>query len=332
MKFFKKIISAVCAIGMIATMTSALAAESGTVPTVQITLNDGYNEETGEGTLSVHVLNIDKTVTERPEDLFVASIQFGIKMPSDIFDDSYYSTGKGGQLTKNVVMAERFKGKVTGPTYQDDEYLRVTFAKVATDSGEMLNSYNGDDISDIHLMDINFKKISDEPVDMKALVGDVKIITRHYDASWSTMEAQYKYGNIDADTDNVYDFPVIGEIVVEGLVIPAATGATATGDQLLNLEPSDVGLGDKWTQDPDYATEDAVVSLANVKKDDAITGFTWEIKAADAEGNPLASEKTKKYFGVVGGLETGAEVTVGLVVGYDTTEWQSVEIVGVTAE
>lgn len=338
MKLFKKVISAVCALGMFAAMTSAFAAQTAVTPTLEITLQD-YDETEKTGTLVIDLVNVDQTV-EEGDNLYLGSLDLWVSMPATMFDKSYY---EGDNVYTNVWTDNtKLSSSMNGPNYlvnpdNPDQGEVITMAWASANKRQMISANNRDDMSRINLLNIVFHKVTDEPIDTKDLIVDkhFKVTERIYEDSSpsnNNFTASFTFGNMtDADANALYAGDKIPGIEIVGPIIPAATGATATGDQLLNLKPSDIGLeGDEWTtEDPAYADEKAVVSLANVKKDDAITGFTWEIKATDAEGNPL--EKTTEYF-KAGNIESAAEVTVGLVVGYDTTEWQSVEIVGVTAE
>lgn len=304
MRLVKKLISAVCALGMIATLSSAFVVQAATTPTVKVELTQ-YDEETKIGTLAVKILDLDKTVDERPEDLFVCGIQFGLKLPADTFDSSYYSTGKGGQLSTNVKMGSRFSSDVTGPAY-NSETIAATFLTNSTDPGKALNSYNGDNISEIEFMTINFKKLTDDPVDLTDLVGNVMLITRHYDAAWSSWETESKYGNmLGCDVAN-YDFAEIDPVTIEGPTIQSVGTFSSTDEEATTLP-----------------NQRAVASIATIAADEAATGITWSI---DVTGGDNAGSYNKTFD--LATLETNAEMKFGLIVEYDTTQADSVAITG----
>lgn len=311
---------------MIASMAAMVVAHAETAPSLNTTLS--YNEETGEGTITVGLKGINDLNFARMLTSFAVNVHL-----DGSFDETYYETSAipviPGNIDKNIVAVGGLEGQtiIRNNRLDDLGFVRVGYGPTTT------SPVTGD----ADLFSFAFK-VTDTSKENKIIVKDAEFNFN----TWTEAAQQINYGfaqeGVAGDWDGVMTASgdsADGSYTFGGgdveIVIPPATGATATGGQLLDLKPSDIGLeGDEWTtEDPAYADEKAVVSLANVKKDDAITGFTWEIKATDAEGNPL--EKTTEYF-KAGNIESAAEVTVGLVVGYDTTEWQSVEIVGVTAE
>lgn len=320
MKLLKKLVSLACAVGILATVAVSavpVSAAEYTRPTFEISLKS-YNEETGVGQVAVSVHGLSTVFVGDYASWLPANIRTDIAFGDpDAFDQDLYQRTT---VRQNVVINPEYSMSFSqGPYQAANGYMRVTTAGL----GSVDQALSGD-MSEYYT--INFK-INEGYRDQENTITFKDAWYGIYDGVDTVNSVWLKYTEGDVDIVGC-DFGESGEPVI---VIPPATGVTATGGQLLNLKPSDIGLeGDEWTtEDPAYADEKAVVSLANVKKDDAITGFTWEIKATDAEGNPL--EKTTEYF-KAGNIESAAEVTVGLVVGYDTTEWQSVEIVGVTAE
>ena len=332
MKIVKKLVAAISAIGLVASVSASLlvvqAAEYAT-PKFDATVSE-YSEETGEGTLTISVTDLKTGEYEYP---YMIGLQFYVGIPSDEFDTSMYAQGTvKSHVNMLDGMGDMNKMMFTStPAYSAEEQklpINWTYGNMAPLAVKAVEGK-----ADLYSIDF---KVLDVNQGGTITLSNIKLVINAMSsdsASSSVATANVAYANEDLPAEHA--LTASRNVVIEGgdveIVIPPATGVTATGGQLLNLKPSDIGLeGDEWTtEDPAYADEKAVVSLANVKKDDAITGFTWEIKATDAEGNPL--EKTTEYF-KAGNIESAAEVTVGLVVGYDTTEWQSVEIVGVTAE
>ena len=318
MKLVKKLISAMCVMGMVATMASALVVQAATTPTLKIEVNN-YNETDKTGTMVVKVLDIDKSVDERPEDLFVAGIQVGIKLPSETFDQSYYKTGKGGKFSTNVKMGSRFSSDVTGPKLTNG-VLTAVFATTSTDAGKMLNSYNGDDVSSIEFMTINFKLLTDS-IDVNDLIDNVMITTRHYDTDWATKESEVFWGNMKDCTVMNYDLAKIGTVTPAKPSVPTNTGATADSSAILNVKPSDVGgTGDVWASAD--GSENAVAGLANFTPSAATSTIEWTISAT-----PVGGEATqyRKAFDL--GASIDAAATIGLIVNYNTAEYSSVSIV-----
>ncbi|HIT85451.1 MAG TPA: hypothetical protein IAA60_06045 [Candidatus Ornithomonoglobus intestinigallinarum] len=331
MKLFKKIISIASALAMvssIAVATTAHAAQGDGDIKLNATLAS-YNEADGTGTIDISVAGMDTLLTDVPGGMAqLITLGIDIYFDTGAFDETYYSGNSAlpiSNISKNIPSNMGSITRALDPQGTGAKMVRIGFADASSTV-----------FADQKLFSFNFK-VTDPSVENKISIKDTLLGFFLYDSAGEAYGGQQSYVQNEASMQEGYGLITYSgdTVITEGgdieIVIPPATGATATGDQLLNLKPSDIGLeGDEWTtEDPAYADEKAVVSLANVKKDDAITGFTWEIKAADAEGNPL--EQTTKYF-AAGNIESAAEVTVGLVVGYDTTEWQSVEIVGVTAE
>lgn len=308
MKLVKKLISAVCALGMIATMTSALVVQAAESPTVKIELTE-YNEDTNIGMMTVKVQGLDKSVDERAEDLFVAMIQIGIQMPKDIFDASYYTTGKGGQLSTNVKMGERFTSDVTGPAYNvidGVDTIAATFMTNSLDPGKMLNIYNGDDISDITYMTIKFHKLTDDPVDMSELFGNVMVTTRHYDAAWTQNQfEQTSFGNMKDCAVANFDAPEIDPIKVVGPVIQSVGDGpfTATGDEAEVM--------------PDQRAAAAIAEIPAVGEDDTYNAVKWTITVDGSQYD--------KTFGLAN-LDASADMKMGLIVEYSTNDATSVTI------
>lgn len=319
MKLVKKIISSVCALGMIATMTSAMVVHAATAPTLQITC-DNYDETAKTGTMSVKILNYDQSVDERPEDLFIGLIQFGIKLPNTVFDQSYYTTGKGGKFSTNVKMGSRFSSDVTGPKLANG-VLAATFATNSTDAGKMLNSYNGDNISTVEFMTINFKLLdSVASVDVKDLLGDVMLENYHYDANWANKVATYTYGNMKGCAKMTYDLPVIGSVEP-----PTPDKPTVKDDgTILPIKPSDIGgTGDVFVGEDGSK---AVAGLGNFVASGVINELNWTIKYTPVNG--VETQATKSFVPAeLKGVNVESKVTIGLIVNYNPAEYENVTIV-----
>lgn len=334
MKLFKKMVSAICAVGMIATMTSAFVVHAAELPTVKVELQK-YDEGTKEGTFAIKLLGFDKTTDGDILDYFVQGVQFGLKLPTDEFDNSYYTTGRGGTLTTNVVFGDRFNNGNTGRGW-DEELggVAITWANTATTAGNAINQYNGDDLSELLYATINFKKLTDNEIDTEDLLGDIMISARQYnDSSWSvTNKTDTEYGNMLGCVAPIYDCVVLDEEVPPeptSIEIPANEGDTASDDTLLTITPADLGLeGDVWTtDDPEFAGEEAVAAIANfANTGNAATGVEWTISATPAGGVDATEYKDTFDFGA----SVESAMTIGLIVGYDTAEWDSVEIVSGT--
>lgn len=307
MKLVKKLISAVCALGMIATMTSAFVVQAAETPTIK--LDTTYDEETKEGTISVRLLNFDKTTDGEFEDFFITGVQVGIHWDPSIFDDSYYTTGRGGTIEQNFVWGDRFAGNGISSKAYENDMLLATWANTTTTEGQAISGYyDGQEaFSDIEFVKINFKKLTDDPIDLSELFGDVMVTTRQYNSmDWDINDkVDNKFGNMTNCATTNYDAPELDPIKVVGPVIQSVGDGpfTATGDE------ADVM--------PDQRAAAAIAEIPAVGEDDTYNAVKWTITVDGSQYD--------KTFGLAN-LDTSADMKMGLIVEYSTNDAETVTI------
>ena len=322
MKLLKKVISAVCAFGMITAVSSSMlvAQAEQLAPTLKIELLD-YDEAAKTGQLKVSLLNLKGDTEENPDTLSISSLGVVMGFDSSEFDAEMYSnSGRVKPIDKNFVASEAIAASAQRVYNTDNENLGIAWASTPADG---LNNLEDPDMFDnFEVATINFKLLGDSAT---ITVGKpMETVVNRMSDDWSndTVEKVYTYGNSNNSVaDFVYDFPEIGGIE---FVVPEAEGTEVSGDQILDVKPSDIGgTGDVFTtDDPDFEGEAAVASLANFAAMEGATQVEWKISAT-----PVGGEATEYVKDFDLGATIDSATTIGIIVGYDTAEYSSVEVI-----
>lgn len=321
MKLVKKIISTVCAIGMVATaMSSLMVAEAATpvVPTLKITYNEeSYDPEIGEGVFTVYLENLGGDDESVYENLSLWAYNIGFMFDSDEFELSYYEDGRTG-VSKNVTLNPTYFG--TGLTGKglDGERLTIQWAQNHPKSG--LSPFDGVPFDSLEVATINFK-VKSTPATI-TIANTTMVQVDEMDDDFVNSIQQFKFGNATSScTPMNYEFPTIPGVE---FVVPEAQGTEVSGDQILDVKPSDIGgTGDVFTtDDPDFAGEAAIASLANFAAMGSATKVEWKISAT-----PVGGEATEYVKDFDLGATIDSATTIGIIVGYDTAEYSSVEVI-----
>lgn len=172
MKLFKKIISPICALSLIATMTSMVvvhADNTDVAPTLNVKVTS-FDETTKEGTLAVSVSDFDKCVPENStlDNMFIDMMEIHISMPNTSFDQSLYSTaGRPSPWKSNVIFNSKISTSVGTSAFADDE-LNLIYSNVDFNGETIVNSYNGFDMSELPIAEAKFKLAENatEPVSL----------------------------------------------------------------------------------------------------------------------------------------------------------------------
>lgn len=227
MKLMKRLVSFVCAFGLLASMTSALVVNADEItPTLKLE-QLSYDESTKTGRAKITLEDIDKTAGTL-DNMFVMGYQVAVMLTSDKFNvDLYKTTGRPKPISQNVTIDSRLVSKITGPNFVEATGLAATYADNSTDTA--LNSYaegTNDNMSSIAFMEFNFK-LADGVDSVVPSFGQVMITTREYDDAMSKVIKETKWGNIGAINAMNYDIATLGKAAPTTYAV--TTAATENG-------------------------------------------------------------------------------------------------------
>lgn len=305
MTFLRKVISSVCALSMVAAMAvSAVgvqAAEKGLI-SADVT---AYNKETGEGTITVSLKNVEDIMGDYEADCAtIAGVSNSIKLDSTDFDTSLYKALPPAKpaYKNNIVKAGSWEGTFAPGPYKGDMFTISCSGMSLTTNSELYS--------------FNFK-VNDTTKENKIVIYDAYLDANTYDPNNDYALTVRTYGDSVHGSTATSDSLGVSDTAVT-IVIPAAAESGAS--TALNVDPTDVGLdADAWTD----GTSTVAVGLANVAAPaSAASKIEWTIKATPVGG----SEETKtQSFDLDATIEAAA--TIGLIVNYDTNEFSSVSVV-----
>ncbi len=307
MGLFKKVISSVCAIGMLATLVASMTvAQAAENPVMSATLTS-YNKATGEGEFKVAVSGVQ---TGEYDFFQFTGFNVFISMNADDFDTTMYKSSAlpTAPIKKNVLKA----GPITALAY-GGYGARADKADAFGVSASSQQVF--DDTFD--LFTVKFK-VKDVTKDNIITVSSAKYIVDALDSEGAN-KGQLTYYK-DGITDGAKPLPEDRTLVVDGNV-PVTIVIPADGS-VVNVDPTDIGLdADAWTD----GTSTAAVGLANVAApaSGAASQVVWTIKATPTSTG-VEAEKTLKPFDIP---TIDSAATIGLIVNYDTTEFSSVTVV-----
>lgn len=327
MKMLKKLLSAVCAVSLLATSASFMIvhADDYPAPTMSAELTE-YNSETGEGMITV---SLEGIITGEYEGLYpyITGFQSTVAFSDADFDTSMYSSGAiwdevlPGDDVYDGAFALNDNGY--GTDTQGNPGIVVAWSPTQARryiEGSLFAEKNT-------LYTFNFKVLDtskENTITLKENMIALNIFET--DSYTGTLSTTCTYGTVTGSMTqkalNVVDPETIGEGGGDiTITIPANDGTTAEGDNLVSIAPEDIGgEGTVWTDDEGNG-EAAVASVANFTSNNA-GSVTWSITATPAEGEAV----TKSHAFDIPAVE--GQMTLGLIVGYDTAEWNSVAITG----
>lgn len=312
MKLFKKLIAAVSAIAMVATVSSAMLVQAASTNPVFTLSKVAVTGETNTYDVTV---SVDTTNCEVGTKMFGLTMK--LPLPSDVFTnvqdivDSYVDEGTGFGETD-------FTDEMNNPSYNDG-LLVVQF--LVTKANKAVDADGGAELFTIRL------KMAED------VASDYNLATSFVVANVGTTSSNcidYGYGEgataTVAMTSDEFNTVTFAKTATGGkITVPTNESSTATGDSLVSIKPSDIGgTGDVFTtDDEDFAGEAAVASIANFTPaaDTAPTKVKWTIKATPLNGTATTYEKTFDL-----GATVESAMTIGLIVGYRSAEYSSVEI------
>ena len=316
MGLFKKVISSVCAIGMLATLVASMTvAQAAGDPVMNATLTS-YNNETGEGEFKVAISGVQ---TGEYDFFQFTGFNARVSMNADDFDTTMYkySALPTASIKKNVLKA----GPITALAYGGYGTPAADAFAVTASSQEVF-----DDAFD--LFTVKFK-VKDVTKDNTITVSFAKYIANALDS-----EGEYK-GQLtyykDGITDGAKPLPEDRTLAVNGgittertsttIVIPGNDSATADSSTIKTIKPSDIGgEGDVWASAD--GSENAVAGLANFTPSAATSTIEWTISVTPVGGKAASYTQTFDL-----GASIDAAATIGLIVNYNTAEYSSVSIV-----
>ena len=319
MKLLKKIISTVCAVGMLATVASSMfVAHAAEKPTFKISV-ENYDKDAGTGTFVYSVKGLQSPgVTSDPTCVVFKMAQLNTKYDSNVFDTTLWNARN---FNKNVSKSGKFASVGSWSLAKYDMASNImpgVWNSSGPSDGESLG-INGSNLADEHeIMRLNFK-LDTSKLPTTVELGDVLFIVEDWDDDWATVVGTNKFGNASGDAKEMnYEFPKIAGIEFK---VPDNAGATADSSAILNVKPSDVGgTGDVWASAD--GSENAVAGLANFTPSAATSTIEWTISAT-----PVGGEATQYTKAFDLGASIDAAATIGLIVNYNTAEYSSVSIV-----
>ena len=323
MNLAKKMVSTICAIGMIFTMASSMIAQASYDVEAPVKLEIAqqiYDESTKEGTLAIALKDADKSFASGTAlgDFTVKGIELAFVMDSDYFDTSLYrKSGKTNYLTQNLTIDDRLKAKSQTPTWDaTQEVITVIYNDIAVETA--LNVDLGDDMSNIPICTLNFKlkdgvdnatiKLADPSVNGSAF--GVMIETGIYADDYVNFKTNYKWGNKTTEC--------------EALATSFATlGKVASDDDDDDTTNAPVQVGDGVIEDTVEDATDAAV--AYTQKFSAVAGnkVTWNLTCNKVGETDKISGS---YTYTIANLETEGDVNIGLIIQYNPSVYENVTV------
>lgn len=281
MKLMKRLVSFVCAFGLLASMTSALVVNAYEItPTLKLE-QLSYDESTKTGRAKITLEDIDKTAGTL-DNMFVMGYQVAVMLTSDKFNvDLYKTTGRPKPISQNVTIDSRLVSKITGPNFIEATGLAATYADNSTDTA--LNSYaegTNDNMSSIAFMEFNFK-LADGVDSVVPSFGQVMITTREYDDAMSKVIKETKWGNIGAINAMNYDIATLGKAAATKYAV--TTAATENGTVAVDKETASEGETVTITTTPDAGYEVATVTAGDAVVTGANNTYTFTMPAKAVE-------------------------------------------------
>lgn len=292
MKLFNKIISTVCALGLLATTAVSVVsvqAKEYTKPEISAQLTS-YDKETGEGAITVSLNGVESALVDDYADYYVAGAVVYVGLNSDDFViTGYYNSPAIVKKTITKVDGYDYGGTLTPGKYNtSSQYCKVSLAGTG-EVGDMPNIFK-----------VPFKVNKDSANKNKVItINEAEINIMMDSANKATLKSTD--GNVD-----------IADAAIK-IMIP-------TDGTTVNIDPTDVGLdADAWTD----GTSTVAVGLTDFAAPaSAASKIEWTIKATPVGG----TEETKtQVFDLDATIEAAA--TIGLIVNYDTNEFSSVSVV-----
>lgn len=330
MKIIKKLLSAACAVAMLTGVASSMAyaAMSGipvvppedvtTIPTLKVAAKE-YDESTKSGTFSVSLEDLDQSILPDTviDQYFIESMQFGLKFDPTQFDVSkYVTTGRPAPIASSMTINSALK-KAPELGFPNNT---LNFVWVDTDINTSINSYNGFDMSSVHLYDLKFTITAEDKVTIG--IGDVMVEGTTYADDFVTEVNGYLWGNMKDCYAMNYDLPEIGGIE---WVIPDNTGNSSAGaDKIVTVPGGDAGGVFVPTDDNAGDTDRAIAKAVNLDPSGKpnVVGVKWVIDRTPAGG---VAETVQKTFPLPN-VEVSSQITMGIVIGYDATEYENVTV------
>ena len=313
MRFMKKVISAICALGMIATCASSMivAQAADKVPVLSARL-EGYDSATGKGNVVLSLSNLTGLGDWDDSLTYLATVQSYMFLDPDVFDTTTdFGTNAKAKKAVTLLGAMNDGGQKGASKFgsRSDIPNTLPFSWISGDAEVTITDVNDTDIISIPII---VKDQSKLPATIS--FAKTKVAINVFNAARNS--ASLKQWNDDA-LGGVQGFKV-GDTSIE---IPANDSATANSSTILTVKPSDVGgTGDVWANED--GSEKAVAGLANFTPSAATSTIAWTISATPVGGE--ATEYTKEFDL---GASIDAAATIGLIVNYNTAEYSSVSIV-----
>ena len=327
MKLFKKIISSVCALGMLSTLAVFNVNAADTVGLISVDVE--YDQETGLGTATISATDVASILA-----LGYGSIDgFAntVVLDDEAFDVSYYNDEpyEGDDSYKNyewyMLPSEDWGGTFTPGKYggRDPEGFMVSCTSM-TDGERRPGPID----YDFKIYSFDFK-VLDTTVDNYITIKDAYFTLKDGGTFRNFGDANYIGNAADipehlALQGHTIDGTGGGDITI---TIPGSGGSNTS--EGVAIDPEKIGAegenGVFTTSDPDFEGDKAVAKLANVTANNEGV-MVWNVTGTRAAGG---EENVNMDFEIP---NTEGEVSVGLIVGYNEADWSSVVINSVTTQ
>ncbi len=322
MSLLKKIISSVCALGMLsAVAVSAINVQAADLATIKAELTE-YNNETGEGTVTVSFDGIETIISQYAADCaVVAGFANSVILDEADFDTSLYGRTPPANpaYKKNITKAGSWEGTFTPGPYTEGKFTISCTSMNQTTSTP--------------LYQFNFK-VNDVTKDNTITIYDAYADVNTWNPETFEFDKVVTYGDAVHGSTNTSDSISTSDTATEGtgggditITIPGSGGSNTS--EGVAIDPEKIGAegenGVFTTSDPDFEGDKAVAKLANVTANNEGV-MVWNVTGTRAAGG---EENVNMDFKIP---NTQGEVSVGLIVGYNEADWSSVVINSVTTQ
>ena len=321
MKLLKKALSVVCALSMLSTMAVAAITVHAidNAPTLSATLNEGYNSSTGEGQITLSVSGLSNIVTDYN---VLGAWQADVVMDETVFDATLYK--KGTVTNAPYKKNEKKLGDWEG-TFYPGVYDSAT-QSITVSAASMVQA------EDTTLCTINFKVLNPTKKSKITIANAMLVGNTYNDEGMVVAYPEYKQGSML----NTVDVEIPGSEPEQPPTpdkpsVPENTGTTADSSTIKAFNPKDLGLTETadgyFTPDADYANaNDRAIAVANnFGAPGAFNKIKWTMSRTPVGDVAETASLTKQ----IAHIDTNAAITVGMVVGFDITEYSAVSITNV---
>lgn len=340
MKLFNKLISAMCAVGIVATMASSLVLVHAAEELPKLSLDVQWTDkEAGTGTITASIEGLQLPLDSEGNPVaakyaHLASWQMYIGVDGEnVFDTTLWENELA--MYMNCAASEfTSMGTFTSGTYlTPTKTIQPNFMLSSTQAMQLLVKGFADPtkIGDkMNLFTLNFTVKDASKLPTEITLSNVEFRVEAKDASGKLMSHRL-FGNATPDDEAM--------TIVDSTKFPAAvkpsvpenTGTTADSNTIKAFNPKDLGLTETadgyFTPDADYANaNDRAIAVANnFAAPGEFNKIKWTMSRTPVGGVAETASLTKP----IANIDTNAAITVGMVVGFDISQYSAVSITNV---